>query len=240
MARTSQTGADCEILRAHSILVFHFGPYTYAISRQHGQSIYSVSDGRRTISLPVLYAFGDGTHGQAYIYLWKGAYHQSAVSFYGETQGLDVTAGYTRSAPPSLEEALGSRMPPPGGARRCFGCHNTGAAINGQLRVREMIPGVTCEACHGPGGSDEFWMALNTALLTWEQLPWARVDRHVQLRDFRPEFTNRLFIEILNRFVRADVRVPADHCTFERELTYGPLQFIWCAAWVLQGDCSES
>ena len=36
-------------------------------------------------------------------------------------------------------------------ARDCFGCHSTGAISGLQLRVDRLIPGVTCEACHGPG-----------------------------------------------------------------------------------------
>jgi hypothetical protein len=36
-------------------------------------------------------------------------------------------------------------------ARRCFGCHTTAASAGGVFDTQAMTPGVTCEACHGPG-----------------------------------------------------------------------------------------
>src|SRR5207247_7843947 len=34
------------------------------------------------------------------------------------------------------------------GAKTCFGCHSTGAVIDGQLTLGSVEPGVTCEHCH--------------------------------------------------------------------------------------------
>ena len=36
-------------------------------------------------------------------------------------------------------------------ARNCFSCHGTGSAFGNQLQLERLVPGVTCEACHGPG-----------------------------------------------------------------------------------------
>jgi hypothetical protein len=36
-------------------------------------------------------------------------------------------------------------------ARRCFACHGANVASSGPIST--LIPGVTCEACHGPGGN---------------------------------------------------------------------------------------
>jgi hypothetical protein len=36
-------------------------------------------------------------------------------------------------------------------ARRCFGCHTTASTVDNVFRPYQLIPGVTCEACHGPG-----------------------------------------------------------------------------------------
>jgi len=36
-------------------------------------------------------------------------------------------------------------------ARNCFSCHGTAAIVNTKLALDRLIPGVTCEACHGPG-----------------------------------------------------------------------------------------
>ena len=36
-------------------------------------------------------------------------------------------------------------------ARRCFACHTTAATTAGALDPARLTPGLTCEACHGPG-----------------------------------------------------------------------------------------
>ena len=36
-------------------------------------------------------------------------------------------------------------------ARNCFSCHGTAAVVDKKLALDRLIPGVTCEACHGPG-----------------------------------------------------------------------------------------
>jgi hypothetical protein len=42
---------------------------------------------------------------------------------------------------------------PPAETRACFACHTTASVINNQLDAKDAVPGVTCEACHGPGSS---------------------------------------------------------------------------------------
>ncbi|HSS96834.1 MAG TPA: multiheme c-type cytochrome, partial [Terriglobales bacterium] len=34
---------------------------------------------------------------------------------------------------------------------RCFGCHTTASTIGGHFDEKNLMLGVTCEACHGPG-----------------------------------------------------------------------------------------
>jgi hypothetical protein len=142
--------ATSEILRANPALTFRNGPYTYQITRRGDQSLYSVTDGKQTISAPILYAFGQGKAGQTYIFERNGSFQESRVSFYKEIKGLDWTIGYERVAPPTLEEAVG-RSVSTDEARNCFGCHTTAATSGTQLQLERMMPGVSCEACHGPG-----------------------------------------------------------------------------------------
>jgi hypothetical protein len=49
-----------------------------------------------------------------------------------------------------MDEALGRELDL-SRVKQCFGCHNTAAVTDGKLNLAEMIPGVTCESCHGPG-----------------------------------------------------------------------------------------
>ncbi|MCU1316860.1 MAG: hypothetical protein JWN63_2182 [Candidatus Acidoferrum typicum] len=72
------------------------------------------------------------------------------MSFYKTLQGLDLTTGQGSEAPDNLEDALG-RMIDPDTLRRCFGCHTTAAVTNMGFDSSRLMPGVNCEACHGPG-----------------------------------------------------------------------------------------
>jgi hypothetical protein len=150
MGRALELVAMSEILRANPTLTFRSGPYTYQITRRGEQSIYSVTDGKQTISAPILYAFGQGKAGQTYIFERNGSFQESRISFYNKIKGLDWTIGYERVAPPTLEEAVG-RSVSMDEARNCFGCHTTASTSGTQLQLQKMMPGVTCEACHGPG-----------------------------------------------------------------------------------------
>lgn len=151
MAHAAESPAENDILRKHPNLRFHLGQYQYRVTADGNRNIYWVSDDKRKISVPILWTFGRGEAGQTYVFEWNGAYYQSRVSFFNDIRGLDITLGAPRSLPASLEDALGDRIGS-GEARLCIACHTTGAIRGGELRVDGAILGVTCEACHGPGG----------------------------------------------------------------------------------------
>ncbi|HJZ69681.1 MAG TPA: multiheme c-type cytochrome, partial [Blastocatellia bacterium] len=150
MAKALRLPADCEILNLHSKLEFRNGSYSYRIAREAGRSSYAVSDGVNAISIPILYCFGYGKTGQTYVLEYKGTYYESRVSFFPAIQRLDFTLGAPRSDPKSLEDAIGQVMLPKEAAR-CFNCHATAAVGSRGLQLDHMMPGVNCEACHGPG-----------------------------------------------------------------------------------------
>ena len=152
MALAMESVAESRILGAFPKLAFRLGPYFYDISRSSPESIYTVGDGKETISLPVRYVFGQGKSGQTYLLEYEGAFYESRVSFYDEIKGLDITIGQPASVPTSLKEALGRRLGKDE-VLRCFSCHATGAVKGGQLHLESMTPGIRCEACHGPGGA---------------------------------------------------------------------------------------
>ncbi len=151
MARALESVAECEVLRAHPRLEFKSGKYLYTIERRGDQTIYTVTDGRDAISEPILWAFGKNVMGQTYVLRHNGRMYESRVSFYKDTQALDLTLGAPSSATPaSLEEALGRQMQSTD-IKDCFGCHAQAAVSGGELQLEKMTPGVTCESCHGPG-----------------------------------------------------------------------------------------
>jgi Cytochrome c3 len=150
MAHAIEAPADSQILKTHPQLTFRNGPYTYKITRQGSRSLYTVTDGVATISEPILYCFGQGVGGQTFLFQRNGSFYEGRVSYYQEIQGLDITTLHPRTVPTSLEDALGRPMNAEA-ARGCFACHSTGAVRGDKLELDRLIPGVTCEACHGPG-----------------------------------------------------------------------------------------
>ncbi|HMX27250.1 MAG TPA: multiheme c-type cytochrome, partial [Blastocatellia bacterium] len=61
-----------------------------------------------------------------------------------------ITLGYAQDVPQTLTEAAGRQMSVDE-TRRCFNCHTTGAGEGSQFQISHAVPGVNCEACHGPG-----------------------------------------------------------------------------------------
>jgi hypothetical protein len=142
---------DSHILRDNRHLVFREGPYTYNLESKGGHTVFSVTDGKTTISEPVPWAFGRGLAGQTYVFQHGARYIEGRVSYYTGVKNLDITVGHDKSVPRSIEDALGRPMGTDE-TLACFGCHTTRAAVPGKLDVDHAIPGVTCESCHGPGG----------------------------------------------------------------------------------------
>jgi len=150
MAHALEIVAESQILREHPQLEFRQDPYSYKIARNGERSIYTVSDGKATLAMPVAWAFGLGSAGQTYVYQWNGAWYESRVSFYRAIGGLDLTMGAASLHPKTLEEAAGRRMSVRD-STDCFGCHATNAIREGKVQVERLTPGVLCERCHGPG-----------------------------------------------------------------------------------------
>jgi hypothetical protein len=150
MAQASTPAANSKILRGHAHIAVRRGPYSYNISRTPTGSTYSISNASGSISASLLWAFGLGVKGQTYLYQREGFFYEARMSFYKSIQGLDLTAGHGTATPGTLDEALG-RLIDPETLRRCFACHTTAATTSEGFDLARLIPGVTCEACHGPG-----------------------------------------------------------------------------------------
>jgi Cytochrome c554 and c-prime len=148
MAHAMELPAECEILKSHPVLMYRVGTYSYRIERQGEASIYSVSDGEQTISVPIGWAFGLGSAGQTYVYQYEGELYQSRVSYYRALAGLDLTLGAQNAKPTNLVQAAGLLMSDEDKVQ-CFRCHATDAVDHKKLTLSALIPGVQCERCHG-------------------------------------------------------------------------------------------
>lgn len=140
MAQAAAPAIEAQILKDHPTMRFASGGYTYAIAREADRVTYLVSDGDKTFSAPILWAFGFGSIGQTYLYSYRGELYESKVSFYPPINGLDITIGQGRRKPASAEDAAGRLLSKPE-MTRCFGCHTTGSPDQAKA-------GVQCERCH--------------------------------------------------------------------------------------------
>ncbi|HEV7220293.1 MAG: multiheme c-type cytochrome [Terriglobales bacterium] len=145
MGRAIELTGDDPTLKEHSKLTFHRGAYTYTVETHGDTSTYSVTDGTRTISLPIHWNFGYGA--QTWFLERGGDYFESLVSYYPSVGGLDITTGDQSLTPSSLEEAVGRKLGKHD-QKECFGCHATNAVRNEKLDLESLQPGVTCEHCH--------------------------------------------------------------------------------------------
>lgn len=150
MAHAAQSPANCEILKSRAPLTFNNGSYTYRITHDGKRAVYTVSDGASTIAEPVAFCFGQGVAGQTYIFQHNGAYYESRVSYFQMSRGLDITILHSRAVPASLEDALGRPLSREA-AQGCFSCHTTATVGDSRQRLERASPGISCEACHGPG-----------------------------------------------------------------------------------------
>jgi len=150
MARALLLAGSNPTLDAHPNLVLQDGAYTYRIQTRGDQSIYNVSDGTRTVSVPVRWTIGEKM--ETWVLERDGHYYESRVSYYPIINGLQVTVGQENLKAPTLDEALGRKLDH-AEVRNCFGCHSSGTVANGVINLARLQPGVTCEHCHA--GSSE-------------------------------------------------------------------------------------
>jgi hypothetical protein len=109
-----------------------------------------VTDGTHTDSTPLTWAFGVGRVGQSFLFERDRVFHEARVSYYDSIRGLAFTPSRALEAPRDLAEAM-ARPVPGAEVRRCFACHTTAPTSEGVFDASAATPGVTCEACHGPG-----------------------------------------------------------------------------------------
>jgi hypothetical protein len=150
MARNAMHADDSEILHSHPRLTFDVGRYHYEIKTGGTHSAYTVTDGRHTETATLLWAFGVGRAGQSYLFKKSdGNLYEARVTYFDTLKSIHFTPARALDSPKDVEEAM---YRPLGAAEiaRCFGCHTTASTIGEKLDEKNLMLGVTCEACHGP------------------------------------------------------------------------------------------
>lgn len=151
MAQNAMHAGGSEILHSHPDLKFSAGRYRYEIKTNAKQSIYTVTDGPNTLTATLLWAFGVGRAGQSYLFKKEdGKFYEARVTFFDTLKTIDFTPARALPEAKNIEEAM---YRPVGAAEitRCFGCHTTASTIGETFDGKNLMLGVTCEACHGAG-----------------------------------------------------------------------------------------
>ena len=148
MARTVTRALDSEHLAKHP-LSYKLGPYTYQATRNGQVATYSVTGGNGSLSTSLQWAFGIRM-GQSFLFEKNGAIFMAPLTYYPEAGVWDFTVDQPHSVPESLDRAIGRHLSD-SEVQGCFNCHNTAATTSGRFDPEHSTPGITCEACHGPG-----------------------------------------------------------------------------------------
>ena len=131
---------------------FEDGSYLYRFipnSTLPGYSLQVTSNGH-SISYPIAWTMGAGVHGQTYLLNENGGLYESQASSFSFIHRVGLSPGHKPMEEGSLENALGIRLKA-SDALRCFACHTTASSANSTLNTTDAVPGIHCEACHGPG-----------------------------------------------------------------------------------------
>jgi hypothetical protein len=151
MALTASRGPSSKILASHARLKFATGTYRYSIRMNNSQAQYEMDSSGKKLESSLDWAFGTGRVGQSYLFAPKDAtFREARVTYFSSLQNLDFTPARAFSKVNSPEEAM-YRVVSAAEVQRCFGCHTTAAFTTERLDEQKLFPGVTCEACHGPG-----------------------------------------------------------------------------------------
>ncbi len=113
----------------------------------------------RTWRLPIDYAFGSDHHATTFVTLQHGpggahALFEHRLTHFGSTKRMGLTPGQEATSKLPARGPLG-RQGDPVEASHCFACHATRTSPRGRrdLDPAGLVPSISCESCHGPGGA---------------------------------------------------------------------------------------
>jgi len=145
MARAMLEPGQNPVFRKHPKLTFDLGPYHYTVQQEGGRETYSVSDGKDTITVPILWTFGRDM--LTWVLDYNGQRYESLVTYYPAIDALDITVGDNSIRPSNLLEAFGRHIEDTE-TNACFGCHSSAQVINDKLQLDNITRGVSCSHCH--------------------------------------------------------------------------------------------
>lgn len=109
MAHALETAEQSDILANDPLLTATYGKYSYRIERKGNQSLYSVTDGTTTVTMPIRWALGASfALVQTYILEKDGGLYESRMSWFQELNSLVPTLGNAGYVPSDVKDAAGA------------------------------------------------------------------------------------------------------------------------------------
>jgi hypothetical protein len=151
-----------KFVRDSDYVMFNYDPNNIVVMHKRFGSLYQTHylNNEKRESREFDIAIGSGRKGQSYLYWDKGRLFELPVSYYTPEDQWVVSPGY------SSQHVDFKRMVTP----RCLECHTTYAQFTedtlqhtAQFGKNQMIYGITCEKCHGPGGRHVEFQEANPA-----------------------------------------------------------------------------
>lgn len=140
--------------------------FTYQIAQTSQGPSFTLKAENTSISKPLVWAFGSGKISQVYVTPEGDTYNESHFSYFDDVHGFDITpaqpsvrvSGQNELQDGAVRRAAG-RQVQMHEVRRCFACHAANVPAEGP--IRGILPGATCETCHGPGAAHAAAMRAN-------------------------------------------------------------------------------
>ncbi len=121
---------------------------SFAYARQPGGLSVTITKADQRVEALFEWAFGSGAQAVTPVGRRRGAFVEHRISYYRASDHAGRTIGHSGRPSATVEAALGIRQDATT-ITRCFACHAT--AVRPGPDLTSMLPGVTCERCHGPG-----------------------------------------------------------------------------------------
>lgn len=157
MAQTLMPASQSPYLTSYYGKRIKVDGFVYQIFRGPQDPEFKVISVTPPITKPLAWAFGSGKISQVYFTPEENHYNESHFSYFESIDGFDLTPAQpsvrvaSTASEPSSDAAkrAGGRTVEMAEARRCFSCHAADVPASGP--IEDVILGVSCEACHGPG-----------------------------------------------------------------------------------------
>lgn len=167
MAQSLMPASESEYLTSQYGKHLSVDGFNYEIVKTPQGPSFTLKTDKSSASKPLVWAFGSGKISQVYTSPEGDIYNESHFSYFDSIHGFDITpaqpavrvSGQERPPGEDVVKRATGRQVQMHEVRRCFACHAANVPAEGP--INNLLPGATCETCHGPGANHTAAMRAN-------------------------------------------------------------------------------